>query len=67
MWPHLILLAECRLELNAVSAARRLGHTDAASLQRYLRANHLPAFTPLRDWVYVVLLLDHYEKGTSLV
>ena len=61
-----VLLEECRLDLNAVRVARKLGHRDAASLQRSLRAKNLPPFSALRDWVYVVLLLNHAEHDTSL-
>ncbi len=57
---------EVRLSLTATRAARELGLKRADELGRWLRHQHLPPYTPLRNGVYVVLLLELNDRGVSL-
>ena len=60
-------LAECRLGFTRPVAARVLGHDSGDAHDEALRERNLPPFKLLRDWVYVVLLLEREERGQPSV
>lgn len=57
-------LEECRLGFTRPVAARVLGYDSGDAHDESLRGRNLPPFTLLRDWVYVVLLLEREERGS---
>lgn len=58
--------AELRLNMSATRVAMGLGRGRADVLGRILTARGLPPYRVLRDWVYVVQLVERFPKGESL-
>ncbi len=56
------LFQECRLSLRSPQAATKLGLTGREQLQKLLVNRRLPPFQLLRNWVYVVVLLDRFTE-----
>lgn len=63
LWP---MFAECRLGFSRAAAARILGFSSGQALDHDLRERPLPPFRVLRDWIYLVLLLEQDARGISL-
>ncbi len=63
LWQHFV---ECRLGLSRKEAAQFLGFASGALLDRHLRDTGLPPFQMLRNWVYVVLLVEWNAAGVSI-
>lgn len=63
LWP---LLIECDLALSRAGAARALGFANGAAFDRWLRAQALPPFRLLREWTYVVAVMDGARQEGSL-
>jgi hypothetical protein len=60
------LLHDCRLGLTAGQAAITLGLKDPAELRKWLQSGRLPPFAYLRNWGYVVFLLERPQGSASL-
>lgn len=57
------LFQGCQLGLLISGASRTLGLQDKAALRRVLENRRLPPFRSLRDWCYVVHLLDQFSRA----
>lgn len=60
------LLMEVHLHLTAPKAALAIGLRDAKALRTELRRRRLPPFQDLRDWIYVVQLLERHANGEPI-
>lgn len=63
LWP---MVRECRLGFSRAAAARIRGFSSGQALDLDLRDRGLPPFRVLRDWIYLVLLLEQDARGTPL-
>jgi len=60
------LFAELRLDVTAKRAASHLGLADSRALSAWLRGRHLPPFKILRDWYFVVLMVERDADGDAI-
>jgi hypothetical protein len=73
-WEHILAIAhdilpflsDIRLSVTATQVASGLGLSSTEALGRLLHKRQLPRFTLLRDWFYVVTLVQQAEGGDSL-
>ena len=61
------LFERCELRLRATEVAQAMGLRSCAALHQLLAIRRLPPFSALRDWYYVVVLVDKFglHKTTS--
>ncbi len=57
---------ETRLDLSATRVAIQMGVRRAQGLERMLRTRRLPPFRSLRNWIYIVQLVQRHESGESV-
>jgi hypothetical protein len=62
--PLVTLWASVDLTLSARRAAVSLGLRDSNALREWLRERRLPPYLTLRNWYYVVRLLEVSERGS---
>lgn len=60
------LFADLRLNVTAKRAAAFLGLADSRALEHWLRKRRLPPFRILRDWYYLVLMLERDGGGDAI-
>lgn len=60
------LLADTRLRVTATHAAGYLGLPSSEALRSWLDARQLPPFKRLRNWYYLVALLERSERGEAI-
>lgn len=61
------LFQDIRLSLSATSAAKSLGLKSAGALERMLADLSIPPFYSLRDWHYVVQLVDRFSASDTSI
>ena len=59
-------LAELRLSVSATQVATAMRLPNADALRRLLLKRRLPPFRVLRDWYYLVRMLERAERGEAL-
>lgn len=58
--------ASLRLKVSETQVARAMGLPNADTLRRLLRKRGLPPFRLLRDWYYVVVMVERAESGNAV-
>ena len=64
--PLLPAFANLRLSLRATEAARAMDLPNVTVLQRWLMMHHLPRFKELRDWYFVVAMVERFDDEATL-
>ncbi len=60
------LLDETRLGVTAKDAAEYLGLETEGALREWLKKRWLPPFKYLRQWYYVVQIVERWERGEAI-
>ena len=58
--------ADVRLSMSETQAAYGLGLANADALRRWLLKRHLPPYRVLRDWYYVVVMVERADARNAL-
>ncbi|WP_396215652.1 hypothetical protein [Gemmatimonas sp.] len=59
------ILEQLSLRLTATGAARSIGLRSPSELRRWLTDRRLPPFQLLRDWYYVVRLIERFTPSEN--
>ncbi len=62
----LVFFATLKLSVSETQVALAMGLPNADALRRLLMKRELPPFSLLRDWYYVVIMLERDEAGNAV-